>query len=121
MNIYNIEKTGSGIVYYIPFGVVTDIPVIADVGPKIPVKTNLVGSVISNVKTEVIDYGINNVLLKVYIKVMVSEQVILPFISKRINTEIDIPVLIKVIQGSIPSVYGGMFSSTSPLVESSIE
>ena len=120
-NLYETEEVSSGILYYIPFGVVTDIPIIADIGPKIPIKTNLVGSVISNVKTEIVDYGINNALLKVYIEVTVSEQVILPFISKRINTQIDIPVMIKLLQGNIPSVYGGLYSTQSPIVSTKVE
>ena len=89
-NTYELEKSNDGLLYYIPFGVVTDIPLIADLGPKIPVKTSLIGSVKSNVRTDLTNYGINNALLKVYIEVEVSEQVILPFVSKRINTKLDI-------------------------------
>lgn len=115
-NTYELEKSNDGLLYYIPFGVVTDIPLIADLGPKIPVKTSLIGSVKSNVRTDLTNYGINNALLKVYIEVEVSEQVILPFVSKRINTKLDIPVAIKLINGSVPKVYGGSISSASPIV-----
>ena len=108
----------SGIVYYIPFGVVTGSSVIADIGPKIPVKNKLVGSVYSNVKTEVMEYGINNAIIKIYIEVEVKEQVILPFLSKKVTIKSNVPVLMKMVQGKIPSVYGGMFSTTSPLVSS---
>lgn len=118
---YDIEEVSNGIIYYIPFGVITNMPILSSIGPKIPVKTHLVGSVISNVKTEISNYGINNALLKIYIEVEVSEQVILPFISKRVTTKIDIPVLIKVIQGNIPEVYGGLYMTTSPIVESEVE
>lgn len=114
-NTYGFEEHKSGIIYQIPFGVVTDTPIIADIGPKIPVKTSLIGSVISNVKTEITPYGINNALLKVYIEVTVTEQVILPFISKRINISLEVPVLMKLINGSIPDVYGGAYSVTSPI------
>ena len=108
----------SGIVYYIPFGVVTGSSVIADIGPKIPVKNKLIGSVYSNVKTEVMEYGINNAIIKIYIEVEVNEQVILPFLSKKVTIKSNVPVLMKMVQGKIPSVYGGMFSTTSPLVSS---
>ena len=108
----------SGIVYYIPFGVVSGSSVISDIGPKIPVKNKLVGSVYSNIKTDISEYGINNAAIKVYIEVQVNEQVILPFISKKVSVKSEIPVLIKIVQGKIPSVYGGMFSVTSPIVSS---
>lgn len=112
---YHLEKSSSGIIYQIPFGVITDTPIIADIGPKIPVKTSLIGSVISNVRTEITPYGINNALLKVYIEVTVTEQVILPFISKRINISLEVPVLMKLINGSIPNVYGGNYSVSTPI------
>ena len=116
-NVYEKDNV-SGIVYYIPFGVVTGSSVIADIGPKIPVKNKLVGAVYSNVKTDVIEYGINNAIVKIYVEVEVNEQVILPFLSKKVTVKSDIPVLVKMVQGKIPSVYGGMFSTTSPLVSS---
>jgi len=112
---YDLSEGASGIIYQIPFGVITDTPIIADIGPKIPVKTSLIGSVISNVRTELTPYGINNALLKIYIEVTVTEQVILPFISKRINISLEVPVLMKLINGSIPEVYGGAYSVTSPI------
>ena len=118
---YDTENLSNGIIYYIPFGVITNVPILAEIGPKIPVKTSLIGSVISNVKTEISNYGINNALLKIYIEVKVSEQVILPFISKRVTTKLDVPILIKIIQGNIPQVYGGMFTATSPLITKNIE
>lgn len=112
---YDLEKSSSGIIYQIPFGVITDTPIIADIGPKIPVKTSLIGSVISNVRTEITPYGINNALLKIYIEVTVTEQVILPFISKRINISLEVPVLMKLINGNIPNVYGGNYSVSTPI------
>lgn len=116
-NIY--EKSDiSGIVYYIPFGVVTGASIIADIGPKIPVKNKILGSVYSNIKTEVIEYGINNAMIKIYIEVEVNEQVILPFTSKKVNVKSELPVFIKLVQGKIPSVYGGILTATSPLVSS---
>ncbi len=115
---YDVEESSSGIIYQIPFGVITDTPIIADIGPKIPVKTSLIGSVISNVRTELTPYGINNALLKIYIEATVTEQVILPFISKRINISLEVPVLMKLINGSIPDVYGGAYSVTSPITSS---
>ena len=108
-------KSDNNIIYQIPLGVITDLPIIADIGPKIPVKTNTIGSVISNVRTDLTPYGINNALLKIYIEVSVTEQVIMPFISKKINISLEVPILVKIINGSIPEVYGGGYSISSPL------
>lgn len=113
-NVYTY-KSDNNIIYQIPLGVITDMPIIADIGPKIPVKTNTIGSVISNVRTDLTPYGINNALVKIYIEVTVTEQVILPFVSKKINISLEVPVLVKIINGSIPNVYGGGYSVSSPL------
>ena len=43
----------------------------------------MVGSVLSNVKTKITNYGINNALLEVLVEIEVSEQIILPFISQK--------------------------------------
>ena len=113
-NVYTY-KSDNNIIYQIPLGVITESPIIADIGPKIPVKTNTIGSVISNVRTDLTPYGINNALVKVYIEVTVTEQVILPFVSRKIDISLEVPVLVKIINGSIPNVYGGGYSVSSPL------
>lgn len=115
------KEKQKGIIYEIPFGVVLHTPILADLGPKIPVKTKMVGSVVSNIKTKITNYGINNALLEVFIEVKVSEQVILPFISKRITISQDIPVALKIIQGTVPKYYGGSMSERSSLLPIPIE
>lgn len=106
------------IVYYIPFGIVSDIPVIADLGPKIPVKVSLIGSSTSNLKTELEEYGINNVLMKVYIVANVNIQVILPFATETTTITEEIPLAINLVNGIIPQVYGGGYFASSPIVSS---
>lgn len=115
------KEKQKGVVYEIPFGVVLCTPILADLGPKIPVKTKMVGSVVSNIKTKITNYGINNAMLEVFIEVEVSEQVILPFISKRITISQDIPVVLKIIQGTVPKYYGGSMSDRSSLLSIPIE
>ena len=113
-NVYTY-KSDNNIIYQIPLGVVTESPIISDIGPKIPVKTNTIGSVISNVRTDLQEYGINNAIIKIYIEVTVTEQVILPFVSKKIDISLEVPVLVKIINGGIPDVYGGGYSVSSPI------
>ena len=109
------SKKKYGIIYEIPFGVIFKNPVIADLGPKIPVKTKMIGSVISNVHTKITDYGINSAMIEVSVDVEVSERVILPFLSKRITIRQGIPIMFKVLQGTVPKYYAGSMSKNSPL------
>lgn len=120
-NVKNIEKYNSDYIkrdkniYYVPSGLISGIPIISNIGPKIPVKMFMTGNVVSHIKTDISEYGINNVLLKVSIETQTKINVVLPFISKESNVIVDIPIAMKVIQGKIPQVYGGLYSASSKL------
>ena len=58
----NRDKLKKGIIFEIPSGIVLDNAFFNNLGPKIPVKLNLVGDVVSEVTTNVTNYGINNAL-----------------------------------------------------------
>ena len=86
-------------------GVVFDNIILANIGPKIPVKLNMIGDILTNINTKVTDYGINNAVVEIIVDVEVYEQVILPFTTKRITINTDIPIAVKLIQGEIPSYF----------------
>ena len=115
------DKLKNGIIYEIPLGTITNSGFLSNLGPKIPIKLNIIGSVESNVKTNIKEYGINNALVEIYIRISVTEQINVPFISKRVTVTSDIPVALKVIQGSVPKYYGGTLSKQSNIVSIPIE
>lgn len=111
-----IEK--NRLTYQIPLGLITRSPALANLGPRVPFKARIIGNVVSNIKTEITSYGINNSLLKIYIDVTVNSRLSMPFISEEINTLVSTPIVIKLINGRIPNVYGGAYSVTSPFTSS---
>ena len=113
---YDKNDLQKGIIYEIPIGSITNNSLIANLGPKVPVRLNLVGSVECGINTNVKDYGINNVILEVSVKATVSEQVILPFSSKTISISTNIPVLMKIIEGKIPNYYANGINKDSQLL-----
>ena len=115
------DKLKNGIIYEIPLGTITNTGFLSNLGPKIPIKLNIIGSVESNVKTNIKEYGINNALVEIYIRISVTEQINVPFISKRVTVTSDIPVALKVIQGSVPKYYGGTLSKQSNIFSIPIE
>lgn len=117
----NKDKLKNGIIYEIPLGTITNSGFLSNLGPKIPIKLNIIGSVESNVKTNIKEYGINNALVEIYIRISVTEQINVPFISKRVTVTSDIPVALKVIQGSVPKYYGGTLSKQSNIFSIPIE
>ena len=106
----------NGTIFEVPLGTISNNIFISNLGPKIPVKLNIIGDVLTNIKTEVKEYGINNALIQISISVKVEEKVIIPFISKDVDITMDIPISLKLIQGKIPEYYGGFFSKNSGIL-----
>ncbi len=115
------DKQEKGIIFEIPMGIVWQNSLLSNLGPKIPVRLNIVGDITSNIKTKVTNYGINNALVEVFINMQIDEQVILPFSSKKISITNDIPVAIKMIQGTVPNYYFNGLEQESPIVSLPIE
>ena len=113
---YNEEELSKGVIYEIPSGVVFNNSLLANLGPKIPVKLSLIGDIVSNVNTKVTNYGINNALIEVSIYVQVESRVILPFITDTVIVETEIPVAMKLVQGIVPDyLLGGLTNSSVPI------
>lgn len=102
---YNNDLLKKGVFIEIPMGVMFNNNLLANLGPKIPVKFSLIGDVLCNVDTKLTNYGINNALLETVLKVSITEKVILPITSNDLKVDIDIPISTKIIQGSVPNYY----------------
>ncbi len=103
--LFDSKKVKKGIIFEIPSGIIFKNPILTNIGPKIPVKLNLIGDIATDIKTKITNYGINNALVEVIVYVEVTEQVILPFASKRVTVEMNVPIALKLIQGSVPNYY----------------
>ena len=102
---YDRNKLENGIIFEVPTGIVFNNSLLYNIGPKVPVRLSLIGDIVSNVETEITNYGINNALIEIIIKISVVEQVILPFASDKITVSTNVPVAIKLIQGEVPNYY----------------
>jgi sporulation protein YunB len=112
---YDKNKLKKGIIFEIPLVVVTSNAFLSNLGPRVPVKLNLIGTVASNVDTKISEYGINNALIEVFIKIDVTEKINLPLSSKNTTVSSNIPVAMKIMQGKIPSYYSDGMSQSSPI------
>lgn len=113
-NILTSTANGKdGIVLEIPSGIFFDNYLLSNLGPKIPIKISLTGEFESFVSTDVVEYGINNALVSIYINIRVSEQITMPFINKKVTIENKIPIFISLVNGTIPNYYISGFSKNS--------
>lgn len=114
-SVNGYESHNNGVVFYVPLGVLTGNLLLSEVGPKIPIRLQLLGYINSNIETNIKEYGINNVLMEMYIQIDTKSRVVLPFASKDIVVVNKIPVSYKLIQGNIPEYYQNGISANSNL------
>ncbi|WP_217588656.1 sporulation protein YunB [Lentibacillus saliphilus] len=90
----------------IPLGQATGNTILANLGPKIPVNLDFVGSVHTDVVRDSQPFGINGTFYSIYLIVEADVQVVIPFTTEvaRVETRIDIDS--GVIMGDIPDFYG---------------
>ena len=67
-------------------------------------------------QTKIKEYGVNNSLIEVYLKVSLNEEIIVPYSSKKINNSCEILLSSQVIEGIVPSIYNGLLEKNSSLI-----
>ena len=110
-------------------GVVCDIPIgslfhnglIVNLTASIPIRFSFVGTVSSNIVTDVKEYGFNNALIEVGIEVTIKEKITMPHSTKSIPIKAKVNLTTQIIQGNIPDYYNGSFTTTSPTFATTIE
>ena len=118
---FSDETLKRGIIYELPSGLFLKDDIISNIGPKIPVKVDMRGSIDSNVSTKLTNYGINNVLVEISINISLEEQILLPFTLKTITVENSVPIVLKIIEGNVPKYYSNGMNSNSPTVSIPLE
>ena len=116
-----IEDLKKGIITKIPMGVITKNSIFSNLGPEIPIRLHYIGDVNSNITTKITQYGINNALVEIGVRLQMTAQIILPFITEKMVLECDIPLAIKMLQGSIPNYYGSGLLKDSSLYSIPLE
>ena len=111
-NTQNISGGKNGILLKLPMFIGNN-AIISNLGPKIYVPINFVGSILTNLKTKITDYGINNALVEIYVTIKLSTNIISPTSSKEMVIDYDALIASVVVNGRVPSIYGGIIQSKS--------
>ena len=90
-------------------------------GPRIPVRINFVGSVLTNLKTKVTDYGLNNALVELFVYIEFKTQILTPFDVEEITLKYDAVIASMMIEGEVPSFYGGTIERESSIYTKDID
>lgn len=118
IDIYDdyFKSSKFGIIFNMPLFLGSNNIIINSLGPKIPIKVSFNNSLLTNIKTKVTDYGLNNALLEIYVTIEIKKILITPV---NITDEVfnyDILIGAKVVSGSVPNYYGLQYESTSKIL-----
>lgn len=111
----NISHKTNGIVLNIPVGSVINNAYFYNLGPKVPVKVNFVGTVLTNLETKITNYGLNNALVEVFVFIEFHNQIMAPFGTKDMTFKYDAVIASMMIEGKVPSFYNGTINKTSEI------
>ncbi|MDD4705590.1 MAG: sporulation protein YunB [Bacilli bacterium] len=100
----------------VPYYAWSDNILLMNLGPKIYIKINLLENVRGDLYTKVTGYGINSLLINLYITLYIKESLLYPASSEQIEYKFDMLVASKVIQGKIPEFYNGILESKSSVI-----
>ena len=64
------KRYGNSFVVMVPLGVVSNSVLFNAIGPRIPIKITLMENLLNSISTKVENYGINNVLVEIYMNLM---------------------------------------------------
>jgi len=109
---YDYEKFKNGIIYELPSGIIFNNTLLNNILPKIPIKMSLIGNVLAKLTTSVDSYGINNALIKVNINIEAEVKILMPFVSANTKLNVDVPIIMKIMEGNVPSYYFGGYLDT---------
>lgn len=97
------EKTKIGI--FIPIGTCSGIGFLSGKGSEINININPIGNVVSFLKSEFKEAGINQTIHKLYIDIQCEMSIILPFGYKKVTKNLQSLVSESLIIGKIPNIY----------------
>lgn len=103
----------NGAVYECPIGLLTKIPFLANWGPHIPIRLKLLNDVTGEIKVDSLPYGINNTMVKAYMKISVKTQVITILSTSELETSTEIPIIVQIVNGKVPQLTPYMNSQST--------
>ena len=118
LDMNSLYKSGINNVYYIPMGLIYNNVLLDNLGFRIPCKINFISDIDIGFKTKVKDYGVNNLLIELYLVIDIKNYIMSPSTYKEFGEAYEILVASKIVLGRIPMYYGGIMEKSSSIVSS---
>lgn len=91
--------------------------ILSNIGPKIPIKLSFYENALGTIETKIINYGINNALLKVYLTITINQKINIPYEELGKKTDFEMLLGAKVITGIVPTIYGGTLTKQTEIID----
>ena len=95
------------IVLRYPIGLASNNILINGLGYRIPIKLELNSNVLTGIKTKVTNYGLNNALIEVYLKVKFTSNVVYFSLDEAVTSEYEVLLASKMVMGRVPEMFNG--------------
>ncbi|MFJ7935715.1 sporulation protein YunB [Sporosarcina sp. NPDC096371] len=93
------------VVFFVPLAQALKIPLLGNLGPKIPIRFHIIGDVHTDIESTITEFGINSAVVEVNVVVTVNVQIIVPLASRKSEVVQKIPVAMTIIKGTVPPVF----------------
>jgi sporulation protein YunB len=114
IRVQDALKAIRGEIIYIPLGQAIDSHLLANYGPRIPVRLVPIGRVNTNVIDVFESAGINQTRHKVYLDIHAEVTVVIPFVSSVIEVVTSVPLADNVYIGAVPDTVINLQFPNSP-------
>ena len=118
LDMNSLYKSGINNVYYIPMGLIYNNVLLDNLGFRIPCKINFISDIDIGFKTKVKDYGVNNLLIELYLVVDIKNYIMSPSTYKEFGEKYEILVASKIVMGRIPMYFGDSMEKSSTILSS---
>lgn len=105
LNLKTSHSNEPGVIMEIPLGQATENSLLANLGPKIPIKFTIVGDVNTDIEEKIETVGINNTWISINIIVTVKAKVVIPFSTETATVTRPIQIMGQFIPGEVPIYY----------------
>ena len=109
------EYVNNNLILKYPIGLASNNIFLNNLGFKVPIKVIINRNILCGLLTKVSNYGINNVVVNIYLKINIFSNVITTQIEQ-IENYYEILLDSSVIMGEVPSYLNGLIESSSPVI-----
>lgn len=111
-----LKKKNKNVYLNIPLFITDNGSLFANLGPRIPIKLSFYEHAFGNIEVELVDYGINNCLIKVYLSVSLEQRLYIPYQEEKKYKDFSLLIGSKMIAGKVPSIYGGSIKKSGEIM-----